>query len=156
MRTFGNAEQKQRFLPGLADGSRLSAFALTEPGAGSDLTALQTTARLDGEGWLPLPDFDADPQAWNVRSWTMAAGDCVAFNARLFHGGSGKLPAGRGLRVFNTKWLGDDVRVAFRPYGMDPDHSEKMKAGGMAHGDPIEGGCAERLREAVRRLGGVL
>ena len=44
VRTFGNAEQKQRFLPGLADGSRLSAFALTEPCAGSDLTALRTTA----------------------------------------------------------------------------------------------------------------
>ena len=40
VRTFGNAEQKQRFLPGLANGSRLSAFALTEPCAGSDLTAL--------------------------------------------------------------------------------------------------------------------
>ena len=35
VRTFGNAEQKQRFLPELASGERLSAFALTEPGAGS-------------------------------------------------------------------------------------------------------------------------
>ena len=33
VRTFGSPEQKQRFLPGLADGSRLSAFALTEPWA---------------------------------------------------------------------------------------------------------------------------
>jgi alkylation response protein AidB-like acyl-CoA dehydrogenase len=52
VRTFGNAEQKQRFLPGLADGSRLSAFALTEPCAGSDLTALRTTARLDGDEYV--------------------------------------------------------------------------------------------------------
>jgi alkylation response protein AidB-like acyl-CoA dehydrogenase len=52
VRTFGNAEQKQRFLPGLADGSRLSAFALTEPCAGSDLTALRTTARLDGDHYI--------------------------------------------------------------------------------------------------------
>jgi len=52
VRTFGNAEQKQRFLPGLADGSRLSAFALTEPCAGSDLTALRTTARLDGDDYV--------------------------------------------------------------------------------------------------------
>lgn len=44
VRTFGNAEQKQRFLPDLASGRRLSAFALTEPGAGSDLTALKTRA----------------------------------------------------------------------------------------------------------------
>eukprot|EP00475_Leptophrys_vorax_P027154 TRINITY_DN38708_c0_g2_i3.p1 TRINITY_DN38708_c0_g2~~TRINITY_DN38708_c0_g2_i3.p1 ORF type:complete len:207 (+),score=6.06 TRINITY_DN38708_c0_g2_i3:91-621(+) len=37
LQTFGNVEQKHRFLPGLASGERLSAFALTEPGAGSDL-----------------------------------------------------------------------------------------------------------------------
>lgn len=52
VRTFGSAEQKQRFLPGLANGSRLSAFALTEPCAGSDLTALRTTARLDGDYYV--------------------------------------------------------------------------------------------------------
>ena len=52
VRTFGNAEQKQRFLPGLADGSRLSAFALTEPCAGSDLTQLRTTAVLDGDSYI--------------------------------------------------------------------------------------------------------
>ena len=52
VRTFGNAEQKQRFLPGLANGSRLSAFALTEPNAGSDLTALRTTARLEGDAYV--------------------------------------------------------------------------------------------------------
>src|SRR5262249_13171672 len=44
VRTFGNAEQKARFLPRLASGGALSAFALTEPWAGSDLTALRTTA----------------------------------------------------------------------------------------------------------------
>jgi alkylation response protein AidB-like acyl-CoA dehydrogenase len=44
VRTFGNAEQKRRLLPGLASGAALSGFALTEPGAGSDLTALKTAA----------------------------------------------------------------------------------------------------------------
>ena len=52
VRTFGNPQQKQRFLPGLADGSRLSGFALTEPSAGSDLTQLRTTARLDGDSYV--------------------------------------------------------------------------------------------------------
>ncbi len=50
--TFGNEEQKQRFLPKLASGERLSAFALTEPCAGSDLTALKTTAVLDGDHFI--------------------------------------------------------------------------------------------------------
>src|SRR6266852_1179248 len=49
VRTFGNPEQKSRFLPRLAGGQALSAFALTEPCAGSDLTALRTTAVLAGD-----------------------------------------------------------------------------------------------------------
>ncbi len=52
VRAFGSPEQQQRFLPKLADGRRLSAFALTEPGAGSDLTALKTTAVLDGTDYV--------------------------------------------------------------------------------------------------------
>ncbi|MCX7702200.1 MAG: acyl-CoA dehydrogenase family protein, partial [Gemmataceae bacterium] len=49
LRTFGTPEQKRRLLPELASGRKLSAFALTEPGAGSDLTALRTTATLVGD-----------------------------------------------------------------------------------------------------------
>ncbi len=49
VRTFGSAEQKARFLPRLASGETLSAFALTEPAAGSDLTALRTKAVLVGD-----------------------------------------------------------------------------------------------------------
>jgi len=52
VRTFGTEEQKQRFLPGLANGQRLSAFALTEPCAGSDLTALRTRAELAGDHYI--------------------------------------------------------------------------------------------------------
>ena len=52
VRAFGSEEQKQCFLPKLASGERISAFALTEPGAGSDLTALKTRAVLDGDRYL--------------------------------------------------------------------------------------------------------
>jgi alkylation response protein AidB-like acyl-CoA dehydrogenase len=52
LRAFGNAEQKARYLPLLASGQRLSAFALTEPCAGSDLTALRTRAELDGDDYV--------------------------------------------------------------------------------------------------------
>jgi alkylation response protein AidB-like acyl-CoA dehydrogenase len=52
LRTFGSAEQKNRHLPLLASGQRLSGFALTEPCAGSDLTALRTTAELDGDAYV--------------------------------------------------------------------------------------------------------
>lgn len=50
--TFGNEEQKSRFLPKLASGESLSAFALTEPNAGSDLTSIKTKAVLDGDEYV--------------------------------------------------------------------------------------------------------
>ncbi len=49
---FGTPEQKQRFLPEFSSGRRLSAFALTEPCAGSDLTALKTRAVRDGNEFV--------------------------------------------------------------------------------------------------------
>src|SRR4051794_14914007 len=52
LRAFGNPEQKRRYLPRLASGERLSAFALTEPWAGSDLTALRTRAVRDGDDFV--------------------------------------------------------------------------------------------------------
>jgi alkylation response protein AidB-like acyl-CoA dehydrogenase len=52
VRSFGNEEQKNKFLPRLASGETLSAFALTEPNAGSDLTALRTTATLEGDHYV--------------------------------------------------------------------------------------------------------
>jgi alkylation response protein AidB-like acyl-CoA dehydrogenase len=48
----GNEEQKHRFLPKLASGEWLSAYALTEPGAGSDAAAMLTEARRDGETYV--------------------------------------------------------------------------------------------------------
>ena len=41
---FGSEEQKSRYIPGAVDGSKILAWALTEPGSGSDAAALQTTA----------------------------------------------------------------------------------------------------------------
>jgi short-chain 2-methylacyl-CoA dehydrogenase len=50
---FGTAEQKDRWLPELCQGERLSAFGLTEPGGGSDIPGgMRTTARLDGDEWV--------------------------------------------------------------------------------------------------------
>jgi alkylation response protein AidB-like acyl-CoA dehydrogenase len=48
----GTDEQKQRFLPRLASGEWLAAYALTEPGSGSDSAAMRTEARLDGDEYV--------------------------------------------------------------------------------------------------------
>ncbi len=49
---FGTAEQKQRWLPGIADGTSTMAFAITEPDAGSNSHMITTTARRDGDEWV--------------------------------------------------------------------------------------------------------
>jgi alkylation response protein AidB-like acyl-CoA dehydrogenase len=49
---FGTDEQKQRWLPGLADGSIIMAFGITEPDAGSNSHNITTTARRDGSDWV--------------------------------------------------------------------------------------------------------
>jgi ectoine hydroxylase-related dioxygenase (phytanoyl-CoA dioxygenase family) len=82
-----------------------------------------------------FPDINADPVRFGVVSWEMQPGDCIAFNGRTMHGGSGKLDDNCELRVFTTKWLGDDVRIKFRNCGMDPDHSFLMTEKGLKPGD---------------------
>ncbi|MFI1449582.1 acyl-CoA dehydrogenase family protein [Streptomyces virginiae] len=49
---FGTDDQKQAWLPGLADGSRTMAFGITEPDAGSNSHRITTTARRDGDDWI--------------------------------------------------------------------------------------------------------
>lgn len=49
---FGTEEQKMKYLPLMASGEKIAAYALTEPGSGSDAGAMRTTCRLDGDHWV--------------------------------------------------------------------------------------------------------
>ncbi|NDC60034.1 MAG: acyl-CoA dehydrogenase, partial [Alphaproteobacteria bacterium] len=49
---YGSEEQKQRWLPRMASGELVGAIAMTEPGAGSDLQGVKTTAKLDGNQYV--------------------------------------------------------------------------------------------------------
>ena len=50
--TYGTEDQKQKYVKDLATGKKLGAFALTEPGAGTDAQGAQTKAVLDGDEWV--------------------------------------------------------------------------------------------------------
>ena len=50
--TYGSEEQKRRWLPGIATGEIVTAIAMSEPGAGSDLQGVKTTARKDGNHYV--------------------------------------------------------------------------------------------------------
>ncbi len=49
---YGTEEQKQDWLPGMASGDVIAAIAMTEPSAGSDVKAMRTTAKHDGDGYV--------------------------------------------------------------------------------------------------------
>jgi acyl-CoA dehydrogenase len=62
----GTVEQKERFLRPAIRGERRDAYAITEEGAGSDVTAVATTARRDGDEWV------IDGEKWHVTSGDVA------------------------------------------------------------------------------------
>ena len=50
--TYGTAAQKERWLPSMASGKMIGAISMSEPGAGSDLQGIRTTAQPDGQSWI--------------------------------------------------------------------------------------------------------
>ena len=84
---FGNEQQKQALLPGVASGELIAAFALSEPDAGSDAAAMTATARRDGDGWV----LDG------VKTWISNGGlaDRYVVFAR-----SGEAPGAKGISAF--------------------------------------------------------
>jgi len=50
--TYGNEEQRRKYLPALVKGEKVGGFAITEPEAGSDIAAIQTTAVKDGDSYV--------------------------------------------------------------------------------------------------------
>jgi len=83
---FGTDAQRERWLPGVASGESVAAFALSEAEAGSDVSALATTARRDDDGWV----LDGE------KTWISNAGiaDVYTVFARTGEAGS------RGLSAF--------------------------------------------------------
>jgi alkylation response protein AidB-like acyl-CoA dehydrogenase len=121
---WGAEEQKQRFLVPQARGEKYAAYGLTEPGAGSDVAALASTARRDGDDyiingekmwislatvadhvlWFAKTDPDADPPHRGITAF-MVESDMRGVTAGDIHG---KL----GVRAGSTGWVNcEDVRV---------------------------------------------
>ena len=71
---YGTAEQRARWLPGIADGTGKVVFAITEPDAGSNTHRLATTARQDGEGWVLTGTkyYISGSGRGGARSWSRA------------------------------------------------------------------------------------
>jgi alkylation response protein AidB-like acyl-CoA dehydrogenase len=84
---FGSEAQRERYLPRVARGEAIAAFALSEPGAGSDVAAMQCAARLDGDAYV----LDGE------KTWISNGGiaDFYVVFAR-----TGEAPGARGISAF--------------------------------------------------------
>jgi acyl-CoA dehydrogenase len=84
---FGTAELKERYLPNVAAGKAIPAFAISEPGAGSDVGSIKTTATKDGDDYVLN----------GTKTWISNAG--IADHYVVF-ARTGEQPATRGLSAF--------------------------------------------------------
>src|ERR687886_1068014 len=95
--TFGTDEQRARFVPPLARGEHLGAFALTEAEAGSDAGSLRTRAEPDGDGW----------RITGAKQWITNGEYAGTF--LLFARTDAETPGARGVSAFVLD--GEHVRV---------------------------------------------
>ena len=84
---FGSEELKQKYLPEVASGKRLAAFALSEPTCGSDVAAMTTSAELDGDEYVIN----------GVKTWISNAG---LANQYVLFARTGDAPGAKGLSAF--------------------------------------------------------
>jgi alkylation response protein AidB-like acyl-CoA dehydrogenase len=98
---FGSDELRARYLPGVADGRLIAAFALSEPEAGSDVAQVATTATLDGDAYV----LDGE------KTWISNGGlaDVYTVFAR-----TGEAPGARGLSAFVVDADAPGLRIAER------------------------------------------
>ena len=69
---------------------------------------------ITGEDYVEIPDIDADPDTYEVVSWALEPGDCVAFHDMGLHSSAGTAEDGPRRRALSTRWLGDDVHYGAR------------------------------------------
>lgn len=119
---WGTEEQKQLFLPPLASGENLACFGLTEPGAGSDVAAMNSHARKDGDDylvsgekmWITLSDV---ANRFLVFARTEPDKGSRGITAFILERGwkgltTGTIEGKMGVHASNTGWIAmDEVRV---------------------------------------------
>lgn len=119
---WGTEEQKQNFLPPLASGENIACFGLTEPGAGSDVAAMSSRARRDGDDyilngekmWITLADIANRFLVFAKTNPDKGVGGITAFILERGWPGltTGTIEGKMGVRASNTGWINmADVRV---------------------------------------------
>jgi ectoine hydroxylase-related dioxygenase (phytanoyl-CoA dioxygenase family) len=79
----------------------------------------QPYGEADGS-YSELPDISANRDRYEILSWDMKLGDCIAFHMATVHGAPGTADLTTRRRGFSTRWLGDDAVFALRPWPTSP------------------------------------
>lgn len=114
---FGSVEQRQAWVAQTRAGTAIPAFALTEPESGSDVAAITTTARRDGDGWV----LDGE------KTWISNGGiaDVYVVFAR-----SGEAPGAKGLSAFIVPAAAPGLIVAERLHAIAPHPLARLRLDG--------------------------
>lgn len=81
-----------------------------------------------------IPDIDSERDKYDILSWDMAPGDCIAFHGLTVHGAPGNTSAACARRAVSTFWMGDDAVFAERPGKVRP----KFEGHGLEFGEPMD------------------
>ena len=111
---YGIEAQKQKFLPPLAKGERISCFAVTEPDAGSDISKIKTKAVRDGDAYI-----------LNGQKTFITNGD-VCDNVVLFAGIPELAPRGMTAFIMEKEFLGFTKGKKFKKLGMHAGTSAEL------------------------------
>jgi acyl-CoA dehydrogenase len=111
---FGSDEQRQRYLPDVAAGRRIAAFALTEPQTGSDAAALEVTARRDGDhyvlnGTKTLISMAPDADVYTVFAKTDPTAGNKGISCIVVEKGTPGFDPGRRLPLLAAHPIGEPV-----------------------------------------------
>jgi len=137
---FGNAAQKARYLPAVAQGRAIAAFALSEPGAGSDAAALQCAATPDGGAYVIEGE----------KTWISNGGiaDFYTVFAR-----TGEAPGSRGISAFIVDADTPGLVVAERINLMAPHPMARLRFDGCRIPASARiGGAGEGFKMAMATL----
>jgi len=138
---FGSDDLRLRYLPGVADGRLVAAFALSEPEAGSDVAQIAMTARRDGSG-----DYVIDGE----KTWISNGGlaDVYTVFAR-----TGEAPGARGLSAFVVDADSPGLRVAERIPVIAPHPLARLAFEGVrVPADQMLGAPGEGFKVAMATL----
>ncbi len=114
---YGSEEQKQKYLPGCVSGDIITAIAMTEPNAGSDLAAIKTTVREDGDAFVINGSKTFISNGINCDLVIVAAKDPEAANPHaavdLFLVEAGTPGFEKGKRIKKVGWHSQDTAELF-------------------------------------------